>query len=112
MMPDGDFRFGAEEQDLKEAQRGLSIAHEQLKSGDQDLLILDEILAAVAYDLLEQKDVTGLLDAYDARRTCELVLSGHKVWDALVERADLVTEMRKVKHYYGKGTPARKGIEF
>ena len=112
MMPDGDFRFSADEQDLKEAQRGLSIAHERLKSGDQDLLILDEILAAVAYDLLEQKDVTGLLDAYDARRTCELVLSGHKVWDALVERADLVTEMRKVKHYYGKGTPARKGIEF
>jgi cob(I)alamin adenosyltransferase len=53
-----------------------------------------------------------LLDAYDANRQCELVLTGHKVWDELIDRADLVTEMRKVKHYYAKGTPARLGIEF
>jgi cob(I)alamin adenosyltransferase len=54
----------------------------------------------------------ALLDIYDADRRCELVLSGHKVWDELVARADLVTEMRKVKHYYAKGVPARSGIEF
>jgi len=112
MMPDGSFRFGAEAQDLAEARRGLEIAHRLVGEGAQDLLILDEILAAAAYGLLSQDDVMRLLDAYDADRRCELALSGHKVWDALVERADLVTEMRKVKHYYAKGVPARQGIDF
>jgi cob(I)alamin adenosyltransferase len=112
MLSDGTFRFGVEEGDLKEAGRGLEIAERLIRAGEQDLLILDEVLAAVAYDLLRQEDVMRLLDLYDAGRRCELVLSGHKVWEALVERADLVTEMRKVKHYYAKGTPARAGIEF
>ena len=112
MQPDGSFRFGAEDPDLKEAARGLEIAEGLIREGKQDLLVLDEVLAAVAYGLLEREDVMRLLDLYDAGRRCELVLSGHKVWDALVERADLVTEMRKVKHYYAKGTPARLGIEF
>ena len=112
MNPDGSFRFGAEEQDLEEAGRGIEIARDLVAHGQQDLLVLDEILAAVAYQLLEPEAVIALLDAYDADRRCELVLSGHKVWDALVERVDLVTEMRKVKHYYAKGTPARLGIEF
>ncbi len=112
MMPDGSFRFGVVEEDVKEARRGLEIAGRLIREGEQDLLVLDEILAAVVYDLLEQEDVMRLLDLYDAKRRCELVLSGHKVWDALVARVDLVTEMRKVKHYYARGTPAREGIEF
>lgn len=112
MMPDGAFRFGAEAQDIDEARRGLETARLLLRTGAQDLLILDEILAAAAYGLLRREDVTGLLDLYDGNRRCELVLSGHKVWDALVERVDLVTEMRKVKHYYARGVPAREGIEF
>lgn len=112
MNPDGSFRFGAEERDVEEARRGVSIARDLIAEGEQELLVLDEILAAVTYDLLEPEDVIALLDVYDAGRRCELVLSGHKVWDELVERADLVTEMRKIKHYYAKGTPARVGIEF
>lgn len=112
MREDGTFRFGVEPQDLEESKRGLAIAADLIQNGDQDLLILDEVLAAVAYDLAERSDVERLLDLYDADRRCELVLSGHKVWDSLVERVDLVTEMRKVKHYYAKGTPARSGIEF
>jgi cob(I)alamin adenosyltransferase len=112
MRQDGSFRFGAEPQDLEEAQRGLALARDFIERGEQDLLVLDEVLAAVAYDLLPQNDVTALLDLYDRNRRFELVLSGHKVWDALVERADLITEMRKVKHYYGKGVPARLGVEF
>jgi cob(I)alamin adenosyltransferase len=112
MREDGTFRFGVEPQDLEESKRGFEIAEELIREGGQNLLILDELLAAVAYDLAEQKDVEHLLDVYDENRRCELVLSGHKVWDELVERVDLVTEMRKVKHYYAKGTPARLGIEF
>jgi len=112
MMPDGSFRFGAEPEDKAEAVRGLGVAKQLILEGEQDLLILDEILAAAAYDLIEQADVIDLLDVYDVERSCELVLSGHQVWDTLLARVDLVTEMRKVKHYYAKGTPARVGIEF
>jgi cob(I)alamin adenosyltransferase len=53
------------------------------------------------------------LDYYEAKgRPCELVLSGHKIWEELEKRADLITEMRKVKHYFDEGLPARLGIEF
>ena len=112
MRDDGTFRFGVEPQDLEESKRGFEIAERLIKEGEQTVLILDEVLAAVAYDLAEQTDVERLLDVYDEDRKCELVMSGHKVWDSLVDRVDLVTEMRKVKHYYAKGTPARLGIEF
>ena len=112
MLPDGSFRFGAEPQDVEEARRGMAIARRLVVEGEQDILILDEVLAAVAYELLVQQDVMDLLDVYSADRRCELVLSGHQVWLELVERADLVTEMRKVKHYFGNGVPARPGIEF
>ena len=112
MMPDGSFRFGASPEDCAEAQRGLLIAEGLLRTDDREVVILDEVLAAAAYGLIGQADVMRLLDVYDANRQCELVLSGHQVWDELVARADLVTEMRKVKHYYAKGVPARPGIEF
>ena len=90
----------------------MDLAKDLIRRGDQDLLVLDELLAAAAYDLIEQSDVISLLDVYDEDRRSELVISGHKVWDDLVARVDLVTEMRKVKHYYAAGVPARPGIEF
>ena len=111
MLPDGSFRLGVAGEDRTEAQRGVAIAERLLAEGAQDLLVLDEILAAVTYRLLEREDVMGLLDLYDADRRCELALSGHNVWKALVERADLVTQMLKVKHYYAAGIPARPGVD-
>jgi len=113
MMPDGTFRFKNQAEDFAEAQRGLKAAKEFIDSADLNLLVLDEALAAVAYNLLSQSDLMNLLDYYEAKgRPCELVLSGHKIWDELEKRADLITEMRKVKHYFDEGLPARLGIEF
>ena len=112
MLADGSFRFGVQPNDLAEAQRGLKVAKEFIGNGQHQLVVLDEILAAVAYDLLEQSDVMDVIRLWQTSRSCELVMSGHKVWDELVEQADLVTEMRKVKHYYAKGVPAREGVEF
>lgn len=112
MQPDGSFRFKNGPEDHAEARRGLEIARGLVKEGGQDLLILDEILAAVLRHLLEKKDVMALLDLYDRNRRFELVLTGHRLWGDLGDRADLITEMRKVKHYYDEGTPAREGIEF
>jgi cob(I)alamin adenosyltransferase len=112
MMPDGTFRFTNQAEDFAEAQRGLNAARTFLDAS-LDLLILDEALAATAYHLLDQKDLMEFLDLYESKnRPCELVLSGHKIWDDIEKRADLITEMRKVKHYFDTGVPARLGIEF
>jgi cob(I)alamin adenosyltransferase len=75
-------------------------------------VVLDEVLAAVMCGLLAEKDVMDFLDSYDSNRRCELVFTGHKVWPGLVERADLVTEMRKEKHYFDRQEPPKEGIEY
>jgi cob(I)alamin adenosyltransferase len=113
MMPDGTFRFKNEDADFAEAKRGLDAAKEFIEQENFDMLVLDEGLAAVAYNLLAKEALMSLLDCYEKKsRPCELVLSGHKVWDELEKRVDLITEMRKVKHYFDEGVPARLGIEF
>ena len=110
--PDGTFRYGVASEDIKEALKGLKIAKDMILKGDHFLLILDEILGCVAYGLLERKDVMEIIDMQKRYGKGELILSGHTVWQELIDKVDLVTEMKKVKHYYDKGIPARKGIEF
>lgn len=112
MNSDGTFRFKNEEQDFAEAKRGLSIAKDLIEYGKQDLLILDEAIATVAYNLLAKEDIEELIALYKKNKRYELVMTGHKLWDGLEEKADLITEMRKVKHYFDNGIPAREGIEF
>lgn len=112
MNADGTFRFKNAEEDFEEAKRGLKIAEELIERGDLDLLILDEAIAAVVYHLLPKEDVENLIELFNKDRKFELVMTGHKLWDGLEDKADLVTEMRKVKHYFDKGIPARLGIEF
>jgi cob(I)alamin adenosyltransferase len=89
---------------------GLARASEALRSGSYDLVILDEIDVAISCGLLTTKDCLGLLDARPG--DVELVLTGRWAPQALIDRADLVTEMREVKHYYRQGTAARAGIEY
>jgi cob(I)alamin adenosyltransferase len=112
MNEDGTFRFKNEDCDFQEAQKGLKIAKDLIENGDLDLLILDEAIAAVVYHLLKKEDVEELIGIYKKKKGFELVMTGHKLWEGLEEKADLVTEMRKVKHYFDKGIPAREGIEF
>lgn len=112
MNTDGTFRFKNSDEDFKEAKRGLEIARDLIINGKQDLLILDEAVAAVVYHLLEKKDIEDLIDLWKENKRFELVMTGHKIWDELEEKADLVTEMRKVKHYFDKGIPIRTGIDF
>jgi cob(I)alamin adenosyltransferase len=110
--PDRSFRYGVGQQDIKEAVKGLKIAKELILKGDQFLLVLDEILGCVAYGLLEKKDVMNIIDVQKRYGKSELILSGHATWKELTEKADLVTEFRNIKHYYDKGIPARRGIEY
>jgi cob(I)alamin adenosyltransferase len=112
VMGPQSFRVANEAGDFDQARAALQKSRELVASGEFFLVVLDEVLASVLCGLLNEKDVMDLLDLYDSNRRCELVLTGHKVWPALVERADLVTEMRKEKHYYDRQEPPKEGIEY
>lgn len=112
MNEDGTFRFKNMKQDFAEAKKGLKLAKEQIIKGKQDLLILDEVIAATAYNLLEKNDIEELIELFKKNKKFELVMTGHKIWASIEDKADLVTEMKKIKHYFDKGIPAREGIEF
>jgi len=106
------FRFKNEEGDFTEAKAALQKSRELIQKGGVDLLILDELLAAVMTKLVSREEVMGLVDLYNKDRHCELVITGHQVWPELVAKADLVTEMRKEKHYFDEKMPSKEGIEF
>ncbi len=112
MNEDGTFRFKNAEEDFEEAKRALAIVRELIVNGKQNVLVLDEFVAAANYHLIEEKDVLDILELYDKNRRFELVMTGHKLFEGLEERVDLITENRKVKHYFDKGIQARKGIEY
>ncbi len=112
MNTDGTFRFKNEEKDFEEAKKGLAIAKDLIVNGKQDVLILDEAIATVAYNLLDKENIDELIDLFKKNKRFELIMTGHKLWEGLEEKADLITEMRKVKHYFDNGIPARLGIEF
>ncbi len=108
----GAFRFKNEAGDFEEAKNALEKSRSLITDGSQQLLVLDELLAAVMCKLVAPSEVMDLVDLYDQNRRCELVITGHQVWPELVERADLVTEMRKEKHYFDQKMPSKEGIEF
>jgi cob(I)alamin adenosyltransferase len=91
------------------AQQGLEQAHKALLSGDYDIVVLDEVNVAIWFGLLAVEDVLVFLEQRPA--DVEVVLTGRRAPQELIDRADLVTEMREVKHYYAQGVLARKGIE-
>ena len=112
MNEDGTFRFKNNEEDFEEAKKGYEIGKKLIIEGKQDLLILDEAIAAVAYKLLKKNQVEELIELFKNNKRFELVMTGHVLWKGLDDKADLITEMRKVKHYFDKGIPAREGIEY
>ena len=102
-------RDNPDPEDIRLAREALEMADEALTGGRYDLVILDEINGAVSFGLIDVEDVLALM----AKRppAVELVLTGRNAADRVVAAADLVTEMREVKHYYRAGVPARIGIE-
>ncbi len=88
---------------------GFDEAAREIRSGAYGLAILDEANVALFFGLLGRARVEALLE--DVPAGTELVMTGRNAPDWLLARADLVTEMREVKHYYQKGVEARKGIE-
>ncbi|WP_028991523.1 cob(I)yrinic acid a,c-diamide adenosyltransferase [Thermoanaerobacter thermocopriae] len=81
-----------------------------LKNKKCDVLILDEIMAAIHSKMYAVEDVLKLIDMKP--KEMELVLTGRSAPQEIIERADLVTEMKAIKHPFEKGIPARYGIEY
>ena len=100
----------AEGSDLDCARAGYNRLMTALTSGDYDVVIADEINCAQTVGLLSEQDLLNLID--QRPEETELVFTGRGATDAVLARADLVTEMRMIRHYYAeKKLPARMGIE-
>ncbi|MDZ7671858.1 MAG: cob(I)yrinic acid a,c-diamide adenosyltransferase [Halanaerobiales bacterium] len=97
------------EDDIRAAEKGLEKINQLLKEGKYDIVILDEINIAVYYNLLSPSRVVEVID--NKKEDTEIVLTGRYAHDMIIKRADLVTEMKEIKHYFNKGIKARDGIE-
>ena len=98
------------DEDRAAAAAGLARGRELVESGDYDLVVLDELCTALYFELVGIDDVLALVAAKPP--AVELVITGRRAPEALVAAADLVTEMRPLKHYYEAGVKARPGIEY
>lgn len=104
------FRFGVEDQDKEEANKALAKVEQLFKEDNLDLLILDEINSTIVLGMLKLEPVLALLEKKP--ENLELVLTGRDAPQELLDKADLVTEMKLIKHYFYQGQEAREGIEF
>lgn len=98
-----------DESEIKKASDGLNIAKENMLSGNYDIIILDEVIVAIYFKLLSVNQVIEFIDSKP--ESIELILTGRYCPDELISKADMVTEMKEIKHYYSKGITSRKGIE-
>ena len=98
------------EEHVKAANDTLAISKEKIMSGKFDVVILDEINYAVQLELLKLDDVINLIKSKPAE--LDLVLTGNHASEEVIELADLVTEMKEIKHPFKSGIKAKKGIDF
>ncbi len=112
------FQFGTDqlidpnnpdEIDFKEAEAGYRKSKEVLQSEKYDLVVIDEINVAVEWKLLLLKKQIELMEI---ETSSEVVMTGRYASDKVIAGADLVTEMKEIKHYFKNGVQARKGVEF
>ena len=118
-MPNVDFSvFGFERltdrhnikpEEIEQAEKALAKAREVISSGQYDVVILDEVNVASGWNLIDVNEVLALVR--NKPEGIELILTGRYADQRLIDAADLVTEMKKVKHPYDHGVRARKGID-
>jgi cob(I)alamin adenosyltransferase len=97
------------EEDIKAAQEGLKEVKDIMLSGKYEIIILDEANIATFYNLFSVDDLLDLIS--EKPDDLELIITGRRADPRIIEAADLVTEMKEVKHYYQEGVVARTGIE-
>lgn len=104
------FRFGVTPEDKMEAERGLQIVRDIFKQNKHKLVVLDELNSTLFLKMIKLNDVLAILD--DLPPEMELIITGRGAPQELIDRADLVTEMTLVKHYFYNDILAREGIDF
>lgn len=97
------------DEDIAAAHKGLDAVKSAISSEEYDIVILEEGNVAVACGLLSVRDLLDIIAIKPER--VELVITGRGADPSVIEKADLVTEMKEIKHYYQKGVQARVGIE-
>jgi cob(I)alamin adenosyltransferase len=97
------------EEDITAARKGLIEAREAMLSGNYQVVILDEANIATYFNLFPVEDLLDLIRVKPDG--VELVITGRLADQRIIDAADLVTEMKEIKHYYIAGVPAREGIE-
>jgi cob(I)alamin adenosyltransferase len=98
------------QRDIDAARHGLEEVTSIVEKNMFDMVILDEVCIALYYKLFSIDEVLSLIK--QKPKGMEIVLTGRYAPDELIEAADLVTEMKEIKHYYNNGIEARKGIEY
>ena len=96
-------------EDIEAARRGFEKVKKIMASGKYKLVILDEANVAVNYSLISEQDLLDLMAAKP--KDLELIITGRHASPNVIEKADQVTEIKAIKHYYQKGVKARIGIE-
>ncbi|HHT82724.1 MAG TPA: cob(I)yrinic acid a,c-diamide adenosyltransferase [Acholeplasmataceae bacterium] len=96
--------------DIEKAKEGYEYSLKVLKSGEYDVVILDELNLCFITELITEEEFHTLIDAKPEH--VELIITGRYATNFVKQRADLVTEMRELKHYYHEGVLARRGIDF
>jgi len=99
-----------EPMDIHMAHQGLRYCEEAMESGTYDIIVLDEINMAIYFGLLKQDEVIELIERRPSH--IHLILTGRKATKKLMDLADLVTDMKEVKHYYHRGVQAQRGLEY
>lgn len=113
VQPDGQFRFANIPEDHQDAARALDKACELVADEQHDLIVLDEILVCYKTGLVKTPDILELIRFKREQHPAgELVLTGRYAPEAVLEQADLVTEMCERRHYFHDGAPARRGIDY
>lgn len=97
------------DEDIRIAREGLEICRQILNSNEYDIVVLDELNIATYYKLFSPDEVIEILKNRNPH--IEVIITGRYADEKIIEFADLVTEMKEIKHYYYKGVEARKGIE-
>ena len=96
--------------DIDAARKGLMEIARIIQSDVYDMIVLDEADIAIYYNLFSSQELIDII--HNRKETTEIIITGRYATPDIIEIADLVTEMREIKHYYTKGVEARKGIEF
>ena len=100
-------------QDIKTSEETWELCLEKMNSGDYDLLVFDELVYVLDYGFLdEEKVIDAMLQAKTEQPALHLVATGRNASDKLIEAADLVSELKEVKHPFHAGIFAQQGIEF